>query len=232
MYLSNQLKAVNDQVTITAGLRYANMHYGLQDLSGVSNGDGSGSLTDIHSYDDHYLDPRLGLTYSPVRDLVFRSSYATESQFPDSRLPEVLFPENNGTPATATSPAAQLKYLQGRYAQSNHLRASHANNFDLGVEKGFSVKGLSAFDGAYNVTLTGFTRKQGDLIQYTRVGYGPSADGSTSLHGVSRLRQQRAWTRQRPGVQAGEKSERARSLRGQRLRDLYQPGRPGHEQRL
>ena len=184
LYLSNQIKAVNDLVTITAGLRYANMHFGLQDLSQVKIGDGSGGLTNVHSYDDHYVDPRLGITYSPVRDLAIRSSYAVESQFPDSRLPEILFPENTGSAATGTSPAAQLKFLQGRYAQSNHLGASHANNFDLGVEKGFVLNGLSALNGTYSATLTGFQRKQYDLLQYTRVGYGPSPDGSTSLHGV------------------------------------------------
>ncbi len=175
LYLSNQLKAMNDQITITAGLRYANMHYGLQSLSQVASGDGSGSLTDVNSYDDHYVDPRLGVTYSPVRDLVFRSSYAVESQFPDSRLPEVLFPENIGVAPTATSAAAQLKNLQNRYAQSNRLGASHANNFDFGVEKGFALSGLGAVSGNYNVTLTGFQRKQYDLIQYTRVNYDPTA---------------------------------------------------------
>ena len=173
VYLSNQLKAMNDQLTFTAGVRYANMHYGLQDLSQVKNGDGSGDLTDIHSYSDHYVDPRFGATYSPVRDLVFRSSYAVESQFPDSRLPEILFPENIGVAGTATSPAAQLANLQKRYAQSNHLGSSHANNFDFGLEKAFALTGLSALNGNYNVTLTGFKRNQYDLIQYTRVNYAP-----------------------------------------------------------
>ena len=92
LYLSNQVKALKDLVTITAGLRYANMHYGLQDLSQVKDGDGSGGLTDVKSFDDHYADPRLGIVYSPVRDFAVRSSYAVESQFPDSRLPEILFP--------------------------------------------------------------------------------------------------------------------------------------------
>ena len=184
LYLSNQVKAMNDQLTLTLGLRYANMHYGLQDLSQVKNGDGSGSLTDAHSFDDHYVDPRLGIAYSPVRDLVIRSSYAVESQFPDSRLPEILFPQNTGTAATSTNPAVQLKGLQGRYAQYNRLGASHANNFDLGIEKGLTASGLGFLNGTYSAALTGYTRRQYDLIQLTRVGYGPSADGSTSLHGV------------------------------------------------
>ena len=173
LYLSNQVKALKDLVTITAGLRYANMHYGLQDLSQVANGDGSGGLTDVKSFDDHYVDPRLGIVYSPVRDFAVRSSYAVESQFPDSRLPEILFPENTGSAATATNSATQLAYLQGRYAQGNRLGASHANNFDLGVEKGFNLNGLSVLNGAYDVTLTGYQRKQYDLIQYTRVSYAP-----------------------------------------------------------
>lgn len=183
LYLSNQIKALNDQVTVTAGLRYANMHYGLQDLTQVISGDGSGSLTDVHSYDDHYVDPRLGLAYSPARDLTFRSSYAVESQFPDSRLPEILFPENTNTLATSTNPAKQLAYLASRYAQSNRLGASHANNFDLGVEKGFALNGLGAVGGNYNVALTGYQRKQYDLIQYTRPSYGPIG-GANALAGV------------------------------------------------
>ena len=173
LYLSNQIKAMNDQLTLTLGLRYANMHYGLQDLSQVKSGDGSGSLTDAHSFDDHYVDPRIGIVYSPVRDLAIRSSYAVESQFPDSRLPEVLFPQNTGTAATATNSATQLKGLQGRYAQFNRLGASHANNFDLGIEKGLTASGLGFLNGTYSATLTGFTRKQYDLIQLTRVSYAP-----------------------------------------------------------
>ena len=184
LYLSNQFKTLNNLVTITAGLRYANMHYGLQSLAQVKNGDGSGTLTDINSFDDHYVDPRLGIVYSPTRDLAFRSSYAVESQFPDSRLPEILFPQNTGTTATATNPATQLKGLQNRYAQANRLGSSHANNFDLGFEKGLTANGLGLLNGSYSVSMTGFTRKQYDLLQLTRVGYGPSADGSTSLHGV------------------------------------------------
>ncbi len=180
LYLSNQIKALNDQVTFTLGLRYANMHYGLQSLSQVRSGDGSGSLTDVNSYDAHYVDPRLGVTYSPQRDLVFRSSYAVESQFPDSRLPEVLFPQNTGTAATSTNSATQLKGLQGRYAQSNRLGASHANNFDLGVEKGLTASGLGFLNGTYSASLTGFTRKQYDLIQLTRVQYNNPATGFAS----------------------------------------------------
>ena len=175
LYLSNQVKTLNNLVTITAGLRYANMHYGLQSLSQVKLGDGSGDLGDVNSYDDHYVDPRIGITYSPVRDLAIRSSYAVESQFPDSRLPEVLFPQNTGTAATALNSATQLAGLQGRYAQFNRLGASHANNFDLGVEKGLTASGLGFLNGTYSASLTGFTRKQFDLIQLTRVGYAPLA---------------------------------------------------------
>ena len=180
LYLSNQLKALNDQVTITAGLRYANMHYGLQELTNVISGDGSGGVADIKSYSAHYVDPRLGITYSPVRDLVFRTSYAVESQFADSRLPEVLFPQNTGTASTATDPATQLAGLQGRYAQYNRLGPSHANNFDFGVEKGISANGLGFLSGNYTAILTGFTRKQYDLIQLTRVQYNNPANGLAS----------------------------------------------------
>ena len=174
LYLSDQVKAYNDKLTFTLGARYANMNYNLHSLPyQVLNN--LGQMVDANNLSKHYLDPRLGLSFSPQRDLVFRSSYAVESQFSDSRLVQVLFPEDVGVNSgpTATSGAAQLARYRGRYAQSNNLGPSHANNFDLGVEKGFNLSGLSALNGSYNVSLTGFQRKQYDLIQYTRVSYNP-----------------------------------------------------------
>ena len=174
LYLSDQFKADQDRLTLTLGARYANMNYHLHSLPyQVRNN--LGQMVDANNLSKSYLDPRVGLTYSPTRDLVFRSSYAVESQFSDSRLVQVLFPEDAGVNSgpTATSGTSQLARLRSRYAQFNNLGPSHANNFDLGVEKGFTLNGLSALNGSYNVSLTGFQRKQYDLIQYTRPSYNP-----------------------------------------------------------
>lgn len=187
LYLSDQIKALQNKATLTLGARYANMHYGLHELP-YQVRDNNGNMVDAKSFSKHYLDPRLGLSYSPTNDLVFRSSYAVESQFSDSRLVQVLFPEdvgvnagptstNPGDPLAATAPAGSTQLGRGRrrYAQYNPLGANHANNFDLGVEKGFTLRGISALNGNYNATLTGFQRKQYDLIQLNRINYNPLA---------------------------------------------------------
>ena len=173
-YLSDQIKALDDKATITLGARYANMDYHLNELP-YQVKDNNGNLVNAKSFATHYVDPRLGATYSPNRDLVFRTSYATQSQFSDSRLVELLYPEDNGVNGaiSATDPAAQLKYLRGRRSQYNKLGPNHANNFDLGLEQGFDLKGASFLGGSYTAGLTGFTRKQYDLIQYTRLSYNP-----------------------------------------------------------
>jgi hypothetical protein len=176
LYLSDNIRAAGDKATLTLGGRYASMNYRLNDLPNqVVSGNGLGTLVDARSFTTHYFDPRVGATYSPVRDFVLRSSYAVESQFSDSRLVERLFPEDNNVniAPTAKSGPAQLKYLQGRYAQYNKLGPNHANNFDLGFDKGFNLSGLGAFNGGYTFSATGFDRKQYDLIQLTRLGYSP-----------------------------------------------------------
>ena len=174
LYLSDQIKAAEDKLTLTLGARYANMDYRLNQLP-YQVMDGSGNMVDAKSFNKHYLDPRVGATYSLERNLLLRTSYAVESQFADSRLVERLYPEDNNVNVTPTStnPAAQLAHLRGRYAQYNTLGPNHGNNFDLGLERGFDLSGLGAFSGGYSFDLTGFTRKQTDLIQYTRVSYNP-----------------------------------------------------------
>jgi outer membrane receptor protein involved in Fe transport len=174
LYLSDQIKALQSKLVLTLGARYANMDYRLNELPyQVMNN--LGQMVDAKSFNKHYVDPRVGATYSLSRDFLFRSSYAVESQFSDSRLVERLFPEDNGVNInpTATSGATQLANLRSRYAQYNTLGPNHANNFDLGFDKGFTASGLGALSGGYTAGLTGFSRYQYDLIQYTRLSYVP-----------------------------------------------------------
>lgn len=153
VYLSNKLKTLNDQVTIDAGLRYGSQKYGLVKFA---------------SFTDSYVDPRLGLNYSPKKDLVFRASFGANSQFPDSHDVEILFPEDYGSAPSASSAAAQLARLKGRYSQYNKLGTEHSNNYELGVEKAFNVANSS-----WSANATLFQRYQYDLMQYTRVSYNP-----------------------------------------------------------
>ena len=148
LYLSDQLKTADNKGALTLGVRYANDTFDLKTQKNTS---------------DHYVDPRLGLTYSPVRDLNFRTSYSVQSQFPDTDILEREAPEQLGYTPTATDPAAQLARFQAHYNYNPHLSTLHANDYDLGVDKGFTLTGLPA--GSYLASLTGFKRNQYDLIQ-------------------------------------------------------------------
>jgi hypothetical protein len=143
-YVSNQIQPLDNKLTLDLGLRHARMRY---------------KLRKFESFTNDYTDPRIGVAYAPTNDLVLRSSFTYNSQFPDAWRAEVLFPEDLGF-STARNPEAQLQRLQGLYTQYNRLKTQHAENFDLGVEKGFSLLG-----GSFRATLTGFRRRQYDLIQ-------------------------------------------------------------------
>lgn len=154
LYLNDVLKPAGDKLTVSLGGHYENMQYDLQ-RKGFSN------------FSDHYLDPRLGAAYSPNRDLVFRTSYSVNSQFPETEFLGYEAPLDSGhVSPTATDPVAQQKYMHSHYSQYNKLGASHSNDFDLGVEKALTVPGSSEWlGGPYTVSLTGFKRRQYDLLQ-------------------------------------------------------------------
>jgi hypothetical protein len=120
------------------------------------------------------------MTYSPARDLVFRTSYTLQSQFPEANRTETLFPEDIGASPTAQDPAAQLIRLQRQYLQRNQLKTEHAENIDLGVEKAFD-----ALQGSWNLSLTGFRRTQYDLVQYTRRTFDVYAPPTPALIGYN-----------------------------------------------
>ncbi len=175
-YLTNQFRTPGNKITIDTGVRFAQDRYGLKQFN---------------SFTKHYVDPRLGINYSPDPTLKFTTSLAESSQFADTRLIETLFPENSasgvgtftslnpGNPAdfagldpnrlTGTQRATQYGRLLSRYRQVNQLGPQHAHNFDLGVAKSFSLNGVPVISGDYAVTLTGYRHQQYDLIQLNRL---------------------------------------------------------------
>jgi len=185
-YLTNEFHASGDKVTINTGVRYASDHYGLKQFN---------------SFTKHYVDPRLGINYSPDRTLVFRSSLAESSQFADTRLIETLFPENTasgvgtftslnpGNPAdfvgldpnslTLAQRNTQYGRMLSRFRQVNELGPQHAHNFDLGLQKSFSL-GTPIIGGDYAVSLTGYRHQQYDLIQLNRLFFVNPATGLAS----------------------------------------------------
>lgn len=198
LYLANQIKPLGDNLTLDLGIRY---------------GSQNNKLKVFDSYSTSYTDPRAGITYSPSRDLVFRSSYGINSEFPETRFIELLYPANGFTNPTAQKvgdpslplddPAnlgSQYRNMVRRYRQFNRLGTQHSANFDLGVEKGFDLLG-----GSWNASLTGFRRRQYGLMQYERINWNPlggprlfNNEGTGHVSGVEivlgkRQRQQSDW---------------------------------------
>jgi len=157
-YITNQIKPMGDQLTLSLGLRL-----------------GSETFTPKAKFDAftrNYADPRLGVVYSPNRDLVFRTSYSIQSQFPDTRRMMFLAPADLGLPATATDPQKQIGRVRATYGnQFNALHVEHAQNYDLGVEKALTVP--STLGGRYSVSLTGFKHSQYNEIQADPASYVP-----------------------------------------------------------
>lgn len=154
LYLQGQLKPSGEKLTIDLGLRHSERGYR--------------HIIRLNPFTNVYNDPRLGLAYSPTRDLQFHSSLTRFSQFPETRYIAYLEPETAGNifPITATSPARQ-----GARANNyipNRLKPYYSENFDLGVDKAFK-----AFGDNYAVSLTGYSKKQYDLLTQTYSSYNP-----------------------------------------------------------
>lgn len=188
VYLSNKFTLPGDKFAADLGLRYGTQTYNLVETP----------LSLDPDFSEDYLDPRLGLTFSPSRNTVFRTSYARTSQFADSRRVQYLSPQlvdrnstairpgdptqplnapvNATTSATNPNPTAaggsQFGYLAARQYIVNRLKPSYANTYDLGVEQGFNVAGEQ-----YTVVLTGFQRYQKNLINLYRDLYRVDATG-------------------------------------------------------
>ena len=144
-YLGGELKPSGEKLTIDLGARYAERGYR--------------NIIRLNPFKDHYLDPRGGIAYSPNRDLTFHTSLTRTTEMPETRYIAYLEPGSPGDPfpSTATNPASQLA-RENNYTP-NQLKPYYSENFDLGVDKAFHV-----FGGNYAASLTGFSKKQYDLL--------------------------------------------------------------------
>ena len=170
LYLADQLQAAQNKLVFNYGLRFQSTTFNLQN-SGYLASKGQ-PVPD--GYTSKSTDPRLGLTYTPVTDLTFRSSFTYNSQRPDMRRIQRLGPTDVGDIPTATTGADAT--AQDRLASNfgvgsfNRVGLSHSKDFDLGVEKGLrNSSGL--FQGSYNVSLTGYNKWVNDLAFLTAPNY-------------------------------------------------------------
>ncbi len=154
-YLGATLKPSGEKLTIDLGGRYASRSYR--------------HIIRLNPFTDHYFDPRAGVAYSPSRDLVFHSTLTRTSEMPETRYVTYLEPGLTGGvfPTTALNQARQ-DAKANRYTP-NALKPYYSENFDFGVNKAFHF-----LKDDYAVSLTGFSKKQYDLLtlQYSKINGG------------------------------------------------------------
>lgn len=153
-YLGGEFKPMGEKLTIDLGGRYAERGYR--------------NIIRLNPFKDHYFDPRAGVAFSPDRDLTFHTALTRTSEMPETRYIAYLEPGDAGDPfpSTANDPAAQ-NARQINYIPSQ-LRPYYSENFDFGVDKAFKM-----FGGRYAASLTGFTKKQYDLLNLQYDSYTP-----------------------------------------------------------
>ena len=174
-YLGGELRPSGEKLTIDLGARYASRGYR--------------NIIRLNPFTDHYLDPRAGVAYSPNRDLVFHSSLTRTSEMPETRFIAYLEPGQPGDPfpSTANNPTRQLA-RQNNYIPSA-LKPYYSENFDFGVNKAFHL-----LKDNYSVSLTGFSKKQYDLLTRTSIGapYGYNNTGRGQSTGAEFVFSKRA----------------------------------------
>lgn len=159
LYLADQLRALDNKLTLDLGARFNSVTYVAQDskyLDSIGQSNPGG-------YTTKSTDPRLGLAYSPNPDLTFRTTYGVNSQRPDMRRIQRVAPID--VDAIGTNLNADPLY-QSQVDQSilplDRVKLSHAKDFDLGVEKAFDFQNGFA-KGAYSVSVTGYKKYVYDL---------------------------------------------------------------------
>ncbi len=152
LYLADQLQLAQNKFVVNYGLRFQSTTFSLKKSSVVSVPGG---------YTTKATDPRLGVSYTPLQDLSFHSSFTYDSQRPDMRRLQRLGPLDVGDLPTATNSAAAAaenaaaaNYGTGTF---NRLQLSKTNMFDLGFDKGLRAPS-GIFKGAYDVSLTGYNK--------------------------------------------------------------------------
>jgi len=170
LYLADQLQTAQNKLVFNYGLRFESTTFKLHSSDSLSAA--GKSVPD--GYTTKSTDPRLGLTYTPVEDLTFRSSLTYNSQRPDMRRIQRLGPLDVGSDPTATSAAAAAaqnasgaRFGVGSF---NRVKLSRSQDFDLGFDKGIRVPG-GLLQGAYSLGLTGYNKWVTDLAFRTSPTY-------------------------------------------------------------
>ena len=175
LYLSDQIRALDNKLTLDLGARLNSVTYKVQDskyLDSIGQGNPGG-------YTTKSTDPRLGLAYSPSPDLTFRSSYGVNSQRPDARRIQRVAPIDVDAIGTTlnSNPLSQSQADSGVIPLSR-LKLAHAKDFDLGVEKAFAFN-QGVGQGLYSVSLTGYKKYVYDLTYENPPNYDPNAGPTT-----------------------------------------------------
>lgn len=167
LYLADQVQAAQNKLVFNYGLRFQSTTY----RGGDSKYADSIGQPLPKAYTTKSTDPRLGLTYTPIQDLTFRSSYTYLSQHPDERRIERLGPEDVGDVGTSVNPNPLIQSRDAFRAQGfSHVNLSHSKDFDLGVEKGFNFR-QGPLQGAYNFSVTGYKKYGYDIAFLTSPDY-------------------------------------------------------------
>jgi hypothetical protein len=153
LYMNNQYKPFGDKLTFNIGARDEQLKY---------------DTTRTGTFTKRASDPRLGAVYSPSKTFLLRTSYGTTSQFADTDRIEYESATQAGFSPTYTDPAGYNTFIESLYGATKPNPA-RSKNFDLGIENSFVTQGNPGFlGGQYKVTLTGYRRIEGDLLQRDR----------------------------------------------------------------
>ena len=175
LYLSDQIRALDNKLTLDLGARFNSVTYKVQDskyLDSIGQSNPGG-------YTTKSTDPRLGLGYSPSPDLTFRTSYGINSQRADARRIQRVAPIDVGAIGTniGTDPLSQSR-SDYKVLPLNHIKLSHAKDFDFGVEKAVNLNNGIA-QGAYLIGVTGYTKYVYDLAYLNSANYDLNAGSQT-----------------------------------------------------
>ncbi len=167
VYLQNRLQTAQNKVVFNYGLRFQSTTY----TGGTSKYAVANNLDTSSRFTTKSTDPRLGLTYTPVENLTFRTSYTVNSQHADMRRIQRLGPEDVGDVGTSLRTDPLRQSLEAYTAQAfSRVNLSHSKDFDLGVEKGFQMKN-GPLAGSYNFSVTGYQKYGYDLAFQTSPDY-------------------------------------------------------------
>ncbi len=166
-YVQNRLQTAQNKIVFNYGLRFQSTTY----TGGISKYAVSKGLDTSHEFTTKSTDPRLGLTYTPIENLTFRTSYTVNSQHADERRIQRLGPEDVGDVGTSlrTDPLTQSREAY-RAQGFSRVALSHSKDFDLGVEKGFQMKN-GPLSGSYNFSVTGYQKYGYDLAFLNSADY-------------------------------------------------------------